>query len=75
MKVVFLKDVKGQGKTGDIKEVSDGYARNFLLPKGFAVVADNKALNEIEGRKAAEAHKKEVERAAGAGNGRKIKGR
>lgn len=73
MKVVFLKDVKGQGKTGDIKEVSDGYARNFLLPKGFAVVADNKALNEIEGRKAAEAHKKEVERAQALETAEKLK--
>ena len=73
MKVVFLKDVKGQGKTGDIKEVSDGYARNFLLPKGFAVVADNKALNEIEGKKAAEAHKKEVERAQALETAEKLK--
>ncbi|MCI8590339.1 MAG: 50S ribosomal protein L9 [Clostridiales bacterium] len=62
MKVVFLKDVKGQGKAGDVKEVSDGYARNFLIPKGAAVLADAKALNEIEGKKASLAHKKEVER-------------
>ena len=40
MKVILLKDVKGTGKKGEVKEVSDGYARNFLLPKKIAVVAD-----------------------------------
>lgn len=39
MKVIFLKDVKGQGKRGDIKDVSDGYARNFLLKNGLVKVA------------------------------------
>ncbi|MDD2470157.1 MAG: bL9 family ribosomal protein, partial [Bacilli bacterium] len=37
MKVIFIEDVKGQGKIGDVKEVSDGYARNFLLKKNLAV--------------------------------------
>ena len=44
MKVILLKDVKGTGKKGEVKEVSDGYARNFLLPKKVAVIADG--LNE-----------------------------
>lgn len=57
MKVLFKADVKGQGKKGEIKEVSDGYARNFLLPKGLAVVADAKALNEVKQRQEAEKHK------------------
>jgi large subunit ribosomal protein L9 len=39
MKVVFLKDVSSKGKAGDIREVADGYARNFLIPRGLAVVA------------------------------------
>lgn len=46
MKVVLLKDVKGTGKKGEIKEVSDGFAKNFLLKNGSARVADNSALNE-----------------------------
>ena len=61
MKVVLTQDVKSQGKKGQLIDVSDGYARNFLLPKGLAIIADNKALNEIKGREAAEAHRKEVE--------------
>ena len=39
MKVIFKQDVKGVGKAGELKSVSDGYARNFLLPKGLAVEA------------------------------------
>lgn len=40
MKVILQKDVKGTGKAGEIANVSDGYARNFLLPKGLAIPAD-----------------------------------
>ena len=47
MKVILLKDVKGTGKKGEVKEVSDGYARNFLLPKKVAVIADNTAIKEL----------------------------
>ncbi len=61
MKVVLLADVKGQGKKNDIIEVSDGYARNFLLPRKLAVEANNKILNEIKGANDAKAHKLEVE--------------
>ena len=39
MKVIFLQDVKGSGKKGEVKTVADGYARNMLLPKGYAVEA------------------------------------
>ncbi len=63
MKVVLLADVKGQGKKNDIIDVSDGYARNFLLPRKLAVIADNKILNEIKGKEAAAKHKIEVETA------------
>ena len=44
MKVIFIKDVKGQGKKEEIKEVSDGYAMNFLIKKGFAVPLNDKNL-------------------------------
>lgn len=54
MKVLLLKDVKGQGKTGDIVNVSDGYARNFLLARGLAVEAVGKALNEAKQKKESE---------------------
>ena len=62
MKVLFNADVKGQGKKGEIKEVSDGYARNFLLPKGLAVIADAKAVNEVKNREEAAKHKLAAER-------------
>ena len=61
MKVVLLADVKGQGKKNDVIEVSDGYARNFLIPRKLAVVADATILNEIKGKEAAQKHKAEVE--------------
>ena len=48
MKVILLKDVKGTGKKGEVKEVSDGYARNFLLPKKMAKLADNQAVKELK---------------------------
>lgn len=47
MKVILLKDIKGTGKKGEVKEVSDGYAKNFLLPKKIAVVADNTNVKEL----------------------------
>ena len=63
MKVVFLADVKGQGKKDQIKEVSDGYARNFLIPKKLAAPADAKVMNEIKNKEASKLHKIEVEKA------------
>lgn len=51
MKVVFLKDVKGKGKKGEIKEVAEGYARNFLLKNGYAKEANNQAISELQGQK------------------------
>ena len=61
MKVVLLADVKGQGKKGELCNVSDGYARNFLFPKKLAVEADNSALNELKNREEAKAHHKQEE--------------
>ncbi|MBQ9782971.1 MAG: 50S ribosomal protein L9 [Clostridia bacterium] len=62
MKVILTADVKGQGKKDQIVEVSDGYARNFLLPKKLAIPADNKAINEVKNKEASKAHKLEVEK-------------
>lgn len=61
MKVVLLADVKGHGKKGELCNVSDGYARNFLFPKKLAIEADNAALNELKNREQAAAHHKQEE--------------
>ncbi len=63
MKVMLTQDVKGQGKKDQIIEVSDGYARNFLLPKKLAIIADAKAVNEAKNKEAANLHKIEVAKA------------
>lgn len=47
MKVIFLKDVKGQGKKGEIKEVKDGYGMNFLIKNGYAVMATKTGLTRL----------------------------
>ena len=46
MKILLIKDVKGLGKAGEIKNAKDGYARNFLIPKGFAKVATDEVIKE-----------------------------
>ncbi|MDE7298570.1 MAG: 50S ribosomal protein L9 [Lachnospiraceae bacterium] len=55
MEVILTADVKGQGKKGDIVKVSDGYARNFILPKKLGLEATPKNLNDLKLQKAAEA--------------------
>lgn len=64
MKVVFNEDVRGQGKKGEIKDVSDGYARNYLLPRKLASEATADAINAIklkEKAKAAQAAKEKAQ--------------
>ncbi|MGF2618408.1 50S ribosomal protein L9 [Rossellomorea vietnamensis] len=51
MKVIFLKDVKGKGKKGEVKNVADGYAHNFLIKQGLAVEATNSSVSQLEGQK------------------------
>lgn len=58
MKVIFLKDVKGKGKKGEIKNVADGYAHNFLIKQGLAVEANNANMSSLD------AQKKKEEKAA-----------
>ena len=54
MKVIFLQDVKGKGKKGDVKNVADGYAQNFLIKNGLAKEATNASLSTLAGQKKAE---------------------
>ena len=63
MKVILLMDIKGTGKKDQIIEASDGYARNFLFPKGLAREANATNLNAIENAKSAQKHREDVERA------------
>lgn len=64
MKVILLEDVKDQGKKGNVIDVNEGYARNFLIKKNLAAPATAGVLNEIAQRKAAEARHKEMEKKA-----------
>lgn len=63
MKVIFVQDVKGSGKKGELKEVSDGYARNMLIKKGLAVEATPENLNRLKGQQASAQHKIDVDKA------------
>lgn len=62
MKVIFLKDVKGQGKKGEIKELSEGYVRNFLMPKGLVAPASEGNVKQLEHQKQSEEKRKEKEK-------------
>lgn len=73
MKIIFTQDVKGSGKKGDVKEVSDGYARNFLIGKGLAVEATAKNLSDLAGKKSSEQHKADVTRQEAVENAAKLK--
>ena len=62
MKVVLLADVKGSGKKGELVNVSDGYARNFLFPKKLAKEANAQALNELKNAEESKAFKRQKQR-------------
>lgn len=61
MKVILLKDIKGTGKKGEVKEVAEGYARNYLIPRKMAVAATEGNVNALKDRKKREAKRKERE--------------
>ena len=62
MKVILLADVKGQGKKNDVIEVSDGYGKNFLIPRKLAKVADAQSLNDVKLKEEARLFKIETEK-------------
>ena len=64
MKVILKQDVKGSGKKGQLIEVSDGYARNFLLARGLAIEANAQNMNVLKAKEASVAHHAQVEREA-----------
>lgn len=61
MKVILLKDVKAQGKAGQVIDVADGYARNYLFPNNLAKPATSSALNSMKISKEAEDRRKKIE--------------
>ena len=62
MKVILLADVKGQGKKNDVIEVSDGYGKNFLIPRKLAKAADAQSLNDVKVKEAARIYRIETEK-------------
>ncbi len=75
MKVIFLQDVQRVGKRHDVKDISDGYAVNFLLPRKLAVVATPRAIAELETRKKEIAIEREVQEGLLTKNLEAIKGK
>ena len=61
MKVIFLQDVRGKGKRGEVKEVPDGYAQNFLIKNGKAKAATRAAMSQLKGQQKAEEKREEEE--------------
>ncbi len=74
MKVIFQTDVRGQGKKGEMKEVSDGYARNYLLPRKLAVEANTDNLNAFKLKEKAKAAQIAKEKAQAEENARRLQG-
>lgn len=74
MKVIFNADVRGQGKKGEMKEVSDGYARNYLLPRKLATEATADNLNAMKLKEKARATQLAKEKAQAEENGKKLEG-
>ena len=74
MKVIFNTDVRGQGKKGELKEVSDGYARNYLLPRKLASEATADNINALKLKERARARQIELDKAQAKANAEKLEG-
>ena len=74
MKVIFNTDVKGQGKKGEMKEVSIGYARNYLIPRGLATEATTDNINALKLKEKAKAAQMAREKAEAQENAKKLEG-
>lgn len=72
MKVLLLNDVKGQGKKGDVLNVSDGYARNFLFPKKLACEVDAAVLNDLKNKEEARKRREALEKQAAVDTAKKF---
>lgn len=75
MKVILLQDIKGSGKKGQIVEVSDGYGRNYLLPRKLAKEATAEAINAMEKARDADKHREEVRKQEAERLSRELKGK
>lgn len=75
MQVILLQDVKGQGKKGDLVDVNEGYARNFLIKKGMAEAATANKINDLKQKKAAADYHKQQEIAAMQALSKELKGK
>ena len=75
MKVILLQDIKGTGKKDQIIETSDGYARNYLLPRKLAKEATSEALNALEKSRNADKHREEVRKQQAEERSRTLKGK
>ena len=75
MKIILNQDIKDLGKKGQLVNVSDGYAKNYLIPRKLAVIADAGAMNQLKNREASAAHKLAVEKATAEENAAKLEGK
>ena len=73
MKVILLDNIKGVGKKDEVINASDGYARNFLLPKKLAVEANSENMSKLKGKNDSTAYKKSVEKSEAQGVAEKLK--
>lgn len=74
MKVILKEDVKGQGKKGELVDVSEGYGRNFLLPRGLATLATADNINTMKQAEAAKKRRLELEKQAAGEIAQKLQG-